>query len=111
MVSERIALDFEVLRYQASRVDLFGADIAEASAAVASMNLGGGAFGVLCNFLVLPAQVATTAAGEMIRDCEGLMRRAGTQLRKVAADAEEREQDFVATLKQIRIGDRLSGGW
>jgi hypothetical protein len=93
-VKKVIALDFDVLQVQASKLDQLGADIGQASSAVTSMNLAGGAFGVLCNFLVVPAQVAATVAGAMIQDCEGLMQRAGTQLRNVVADAEEREQDF-----------------
>jgi len=90
-VSARIALDFDILTTQASKVDQVGDDIGLAAQAVRSMNLGGGAFGVLCSFLVPPAQLVTTVAGTMIADCESLLHRTGTQLRKAAADAQERE--------------------
>ena len=96
-----ISLDFDGLIQHAGRVEQIGADIAEASQAIGSMNLAGGAFGVLCNFLVAPAQIVTSVAGVMVRDCEELMQRTGTQLRKAAADGYEREQDFVAQLQAI----------
>lgn len=96
-----IALDFDILHTQASKVEQLGSDIGEASRAVQPMNLAGGAFGVLCNFLVLPAQVATSVAGTMIRDCEGVMQRAGSQLRKVTADAMEMEQAHIDLIRSI----------
>lgn len=103
-MSGRIALDFDVLTTQASKVDQIGDDIGLAASAVRSMNLGGGAFGVLCSFLVTPAQLVTTVAGTMIADCDELLHRAGTQLRKTAADAQEREQAIAQALKAIEAG-------
>ncbi|MFJ3394061.1 hypothetical protein [Leifsonia aquatica] len=104
MSSGKIALDFDVLEFQASRVDQIGSDIGVAASAVRSMNLGGGAFGVLCGFLVAPALLVTTVAGTMIGDCEELMQRTGAQLRKAATDAQDRERDIARTLKSIEAG-------
>lgn len=100
----RIAVDVEVLRHQASRVEQFGSEVAEASAAIASTNVGGGAFGVLCGFLVVPAQAAGLAARLMTDGCAGLLDRAGTQLRHAASDVELREHDIAQQLQAIERG-------
>jgi hypothetical protein len=105
-VSGKIALDFDVLQVQASKVDQIGGDIGVAASAVRSMNLSGGAFGVLCGFLVPPAQLVTTVAGTMINDCEELLHRTGTELRKAAAAGREREEDIARVLREIEAGIR-----
>jgi hypothetical protein len=96
-----IALDFDILATQASKVDQIGSDIGLAASAIRSMHLGGGAFGVLCSFLVAPAQLVTTVAGTMIGDCEGLLERTGTQLRKAVDDGQERELEIAQALKAV----------
>lgn len=100
----KISLDFDTLVQHAARVEQISADIGEASQAISSINLTGGAFGVLCNFLIAPAQIVTTVAGSLVRDCEHLMQRTGTQLRKTATEAGEREQELVSQLRAIQRG-------
>jgi hypothetical protein len=101
-----VSLDVDVLRHQASRVEQLGSEVAEASAAIASMNLGGGAFGVLCGFLVVPAAAAGGAARLMTDGCANLLQRAGTQLRHVVSDTEQREHDIAESLRAIERGIR-----
>ncbi|QAY59805.1 hypothetical protein ET475_07245 [Microbacterium protaetiae] len=96
-----VAWDFDVLREQARRVDQIGDDVGEAAAAARSLHLSGGAFGVLCSFLVPPGVAVTSAAAEMIDASEALMQRTGTQLRGLAEDGEEFERLVVAGVKTL----------
>lgn len=96
-----IALDFDLLNYQASRLDQIAEGIGEAASAARSMDVGDGAFGVACNFLVPAARIATVAAARMIHECDQLVQRAGAELRKVASDAEEREWEFSQAFRAL----------
>ncbi|MFF2053469.1 hypothetical protein ACFVU2_17845 [Leifsonia sp. NPDC058194] len=100
----RIAMDADLLRYQATQVDAIASDVAEASSAARTLNLGGGAFGVLCSFLVPPAQLVSAAAIQLLHESEALLHRTGTQLRSVAMDVEDREADLVRQLRTIERG-------
>jgi hypothetical protein len=103
-VTGTIALDFDILSTQASKVDQIGDDIGLAVSAVRSIDLSGGAFGVMCSFLVAPAQLVTAVAGTMIADCEALLGRTGAQLRNAVSDAQEREREIAQALKAIEAG-------
>lgn len=100
----RIAVDADLLRYQATQVDTIASDVAEASSAARSLNLGGGAFGELCGFLVPPVQLVSAAAMQLLQESEALLHRTGTQLRSVATDVEDREHGFVEQLRAIERG-------
>lgn len=97
-----VSIDAEQLRSHAAKVDGVGDQIGEAVAAVNSMDLAGGAFGVLCNFLVAPASVVTLAGASMIRDCEDLMRRTKAQLEAFAQEVEAHDQSVVDQLNKTR---------
>lgn len=98
----RIAMDGDLLRYQATQVETIASDVAEAVSAARSLNLGGGAFGVLCSFLVPPAQLVSSAAAQLLQESEALLQRTGTQLRGAAKDVEDREADLAAQLRAIQ---------
>ncbi|WP_308492530.1 hypothetical protein [Microbacterium terrisoli] len=98
-MSARIAWDFDLLRDHARAVVRIGGDVEEAASAVRSLSLSGGAFGMLCSFLVPPAAAITQVAARMIDGSEALMQRTGTQLRGLAGDAEAFEQDVVDAVK------------
>lgn len=97
-----LSVEVEQLRSHAARVDRVGDQIGEATAAVNSMDLNGGAFGVLCSFLVAPASLVTTAGASMIRDCEELMRRTKSQLEVFAKAVEEQDQATADHLNKTR---------
>lgn len=80
------------------------ADVDQAVAAARSLNLAGGAFGAMCAFLVSPAMVVTASATGMIQQAEGLLERAGTQLRGAAGDAEATEQAHLDTIRSLASG-------
>jgi len=100
-MSGRIARDVDLLRHQASKVEQIGDDIAEAASAARFLDLSGGAFGVLCSFLVPPAEAITAVAARMIDASEALMERTGTQLRGLADDGERFEQDVSDSVKAL----------
>lgn len=100
-MSGRIAWDVELLHDHARRVARIGDDVGEAAAAVRSLGLSGGAFGLLCSFLVPPATTISHVAARTIDGSEALMERTGVQLRGLAGDAEEFERDAAASLKSL----------
>ena len=61
-----IAIDTDTLRQHASGVERLAADAVEALSAVQSINLSGGAFGVLCSFCVPPVGIVSAAVGAAI---------------------------------------------
>jgi len=100
-VSARITWDFDLLGEQARKVMQIGDDVGEASSAARSLSISGGAFGVLCSFLVPPAAAVTQVAAHMIDDSAALMERTGVQLRGLAADGEQFEADVVDAVKAL----------
>lgn len=103
---KKIAVDADLIHSHAVRVDQVAADIGIAKQAAASTNMAGGAFGVLCSFLVTPATVAATMAGSAIAAAEGMVTRSAREVRGVAADTAAVEDDIVQSLRALekRLG-------
>lgn len=97
-MSGRIAIDEDLISAHASRVLTVADDIALAADAAASTDMGGGAFGVLCGFLVPPVGVAAAVAREAIRGAEGMLERSAAELRAVAADLTAFDDESVGAL-------------
>ncbi|KQO96817.1 hypothetical protein [Leifsonia sp. Leaf264] len=85
-MSERISIDFDRIQQHATRVGSVAADVRNAKDAAGSMNLGGGAFGLMCGFLVAPASMITGVAGSMIGSAGALVERSAREIRGVGAD-------------------------
>lgn len=96
-----IAIDTELLRTHASRIRTVQAGVAEAASAARSTDLGGGAFGLLCAFLVPPATLVTGIAESMILAADGMLERTIDELRAVATDVEAREEDIARDLRTL----------
>ena len=97
-----IAVDAEILLAHAGRVEQVAADVHEGLSAAASTDLAGGAFGVLCGFLMVPATAASFAGRSAISSAEQLVSRAAGQVRGWSADAQAVDQaacDAVASLR------------
>jgi hypothetical protein len=97
-VADRIAIDLDVVESHARRVEALGADVQEAIDAAASMNVAGGAFGVLCSFLVPPALVVTTAARSALLGVHGAIGQSAATLRAGARDLVGCDEDAVQVL-------------
>jgi hypothetical protein len=102
-VSDTIAVDFDGLRQHAARVEQIAGDVEQAVAAARSLNLAGGAFGVMCGFLVPPAMVATEVATGMIQQAAGLLERAGAELRGTAEDGEATERSHLEVIRSLAV--------
>lgn len=100
-MAERIAIDHDLIVSHAARVEQVASDIKVARDAAASTNMGGGAFGVLCSFLVAPATVAATVAGNAISSAEGMVRRSATEVRGVGTDMAAFEDSAVAAISAL----------
>jgi len=101
-VSAQIQIDADLVSQHAARVDQVAAQVRTASAAVDSMNLGGGAFGLLCAFLVPPVLVATTAGGMAISSTEHLLGRSTRELRGAVRDFAHYEDDTADAVDVLR---------
>lgn len=94
-MSDRISIDFDRIQQHATRVGTVASDVRTATDAASSMNLGGGAFGVMCSFLVGPATMITGVASSMISSAGSLVERSAREIRGVG-------QDFTALENHIR---------
>lgn len=103
-MAAHIALDGDLISAQASRVELVASDVSVARDAAGSTNMGGGAFGVLCSFLVPPAQVAAAMAQQAIGSAEQMLRRSATELRGVGSDMASFEDDVVQGINTLGQG-------
>lgn len=97
----RIVIDGDIISAHAARVDRVSADIALARQAASATNMGAGAFGLVCAFLVPPATLATSMAQRAISSSEAMVRRSATEVRGVARDMEAFEDQAVATIDRL----------
>lgn len=100
-MAQTIAFDFDMLHLHASRVEQIADDVAEAVSASRSTNMAGGAFGVMCGFLVPPALAVTEAAKLFLCEAEGLLNRTSRELRAIAADMEQTECDIIDRVRTL----------
>lgn len=101
-MTDRIAIDHELILSHAARVETVASDIAVARDAGSSTNMSGGAFGMLCAFLAPPATLAASMATQTIAAAEGMVRRSATEIRGVGSDIaayEETVEQAVRTLE------------
>ncbi len=96
-----IVIDTDTLRQHASGVERLAADAVEALSAVQSVNLSGGAFGVLCSFFVPPVGIVSAAVGAAIDAGEGAIERTGREIRAVADDFQTYEDSVVDTVRSL----------
>lgn len=97
-MAELIAVDTETIRRHAQRVGQVASDVRLAHDAAGSMNVGGGAFGVMCAFLVPPAQLVSSIAIGAIASAATMLEQSEEQLRGLADDFDEGEQRQIATI-------------
>ena len=85
-MADLIAVDTETVRRHAQRAAQIAADVRLAENAAGSMNVGGGAFGVMCAFLVPPAQAVSSIAAAAITAAATMLEESEEQLRGLADD-------------------------
>ncbi len=103
-MGDAIALDFELGRQHAARVGRVAADVQLAQDAASSLNLAGGAFGVMCSFLVPPAVLVSQVAVGTISSVSAMLGRAETEFLGLVSDFEAMETDFSGRYKGLHGG-------
>ena len=101
-MSDEIAIDFDVLAYHANRVENVASDVALAQNAAGSINLGGGAFGLMCAFLVLPTTIVSTAAQLTLASARGMVERSAREIKGVARDFSTLEEDIITEIDDLK---------
>ncbi len=87
----QIAVDWGVLNAHAGRVRQVAADTRLACDAAASLNLGGGAFGIMCAFLVPPLSVVSSLAQHALNSAAAAVERSATEVAAMGGDFRELE--------------------
>lgn len=100
-MAELIAVDFDLVRQHATRVEQVAGQLGTARDAAASMNMGGGAFGLMCSFLVPPATAISSAATSTVAAAEAMVERSAREVRGMAVDFESLEDRLVAEIRQL----------
>jgi len=103
-MAEKISIDADVMSHHISLVRHVATDVGTAASAARSMNLAGGAFGVMCAFLVAPAVAVTSVACSAIESVEGALDRSATELKGAVADFDRYESDVEDQVASIRRG-------
>lgn len=103
-MSERIQIDFDQMHHHLSRVGTVSEGVHLAADATQGINVGDGAFGVLCSFLAFPTELASAAAQEVINEAGQLIDRAGEELAAAREDFASLEQDLSTQIRSMGSG-------
>ncbi|WP_433674824.1 hypothetical protein [Microbacterium gorillae] len=101
MVADRIAISPSVLSAHAEQVEQLATDVTVALDAVRGINLGGGAFGVMCAWMVPPALAASTLVISHIEQAQRVLHHTSEQLVGMADDFRAVEDNTTATVDQL----------
>lgn len=101
-MADRLTIDTEVLLRHAARVDQVAADVGVAKDAAGSVNLGGGAFGLMCSFLVPPLDAVSNAARSALAAADGMVARSAREVRGMAGDFDSLEDGIGENLRNYR---------
>ncbi|REC98258.1 excreted virulence factor EspC (type VII ESX diderm) [Microbacterium sp. AG157] len=99
-----IRVDVELLHQHAGLVDQLASDAAQALSAVQSVNLSGGAFGLLCSWMVPPVSSVSQAVGSAIQQGGDAIERSASQLRDAAGDFQRYEESVVDVVRSLERG-------
>lgn len=100
-MAERIAIDQDLIISHAARVRQVASDISVARDAASATNMSGGAFGVMCAFLVPPASMVAQVTSGAITAAQRLVERSAVEVRGVADDMAAFEQTAVDDLRTL----------
>lgn len=103
-MADQISIDADALQAHATRMEALAGDVAEAVSAIDSINLSGGAFGVMCSFLVPLVQPVSKSTASLIAEGEKLLGRTGTELRGAVSDWAQVEQDLTSAIQALHKG-------
>lgn len=101
IAADKIAVDAELVNYHVARVEHVAGDARLAVDAARSMNVAGGAFGLMCASLVPVAMATTFAATEALASIEQLLHRSTTVLRAGVGDFTAHENAVIDVLRAL----------
>lgn len=96
-----IRVDADTLQQHASGVEQLAASAAEALGAVRSVNLSGGAFGLMCAWMVPPVATVSSAVASAISSGGDTISRTAEEIRLAAGDFETHEQSAVDMVQGV----------
>lgn len=96
-----IKIDGEVLQGHANKVDAYRGDVAQALDAVSGLNLGGGAFGVMCSWMVPAALLASNAVVTEIREVRDAFQRTSSALGETVESFDSAENAHISALNAV----------
>lgn len=99
-----IRVDVDLLQQHAGLVDQLASDAAQALSAVQSIHLSGGAFGLLCAWMVPPVGVVSQAVGSAIEQGSQTIERTAAQIRDAAGDFQRYEESVVDVVRGLERG-------
>lgn len=85
-MADRITIDADVISTHVSHLRTVHDGVALAQDAAGSVDLGGGAFGIMCSFMVAPAQIVQSMAQGAIGSAADMVDRSITEIQGVASD-------------------------
>ncbi|MDT0116618.1 type VII secretion target [Microbacterium sp. PRF11] len=101
MSGDAISVDVELLHQHAGLVSQLASDANQALSAVQSVNLSGGAFGLLCSWMVPPVSMVSQAVGSTIQQGGEVIERSATQIRAAAEDFQRYEESVIDAVRSL----------
>jgi len=101
-MADEIIIDPDLMRTHAGRVEQVAGDVGMARDAAGSINLGGGAFGLMCNFLVPPVSIVSAMAQAALSSAEGMVQRSAREVRGIVKDFEATEDDIEQQIGRLQ---------
>ena len=106
---EPLDISPETLKRHANYTRQDAAEIAETNSTAGSMNLSGGAFGLMCSGLVPRAEGVSNSAQRLLQEAKHMLERNSDALTKTAAEFAEADEEYASTFNQTETGDSISG--
>ncbi|ACQ79137.1 conserved hypothetical protein [Beutenbergia cavernae DSM 12333] len=100
-MSESFHIDDDVLRAHARKVDMVADDVAEAGSAATSVDLDGGAFGLLCAFLPPIVSESEASTGDAVGAAARLLADTATRVTEMARDYAAMDDDLSGRLARM----------
>ncbi|MBZ4488096.1 hypothetical protein LQ938_11520 [Microbacterium sp. cx-55] len=101
MSAGEIRVDADLIQQHASRVEQLASDAAEAVSAINSINLSGGAFGLLCAWMVPPVSMLSGVVSSAISGGEDLIGRTATEIRAALGEFDQYEESVTQSVANI----------
>lgn len=103
-MTERIAIDSQILEAHARAVDGVAADVRVAVQAAGQTMLSSGAFGLMCSWMVPSFLGVSSLATATMTSASGALERSAENLRAVAADFERFEERAATQWRALARG-------